>query len=437
MINLTEQQKAAVQMVQENQISLLSGGPGTGKTTAVLEIVNKFEDQNLKVTQAAPTGKAAKRMQEATGRAASTIHAMLGCQFDGNKFAFIHNAKNPLATDLVILDETSMITTDLMARVFEAINTDRGTKLLLVGDPYQLPSVGAGAVFRDFLAAGIFPHIELDVIHRNSGRIVEVCNQIKSGQVYFPDTTLDLQAENPINLIHVECKTPEITQRAVRALVCDRMPIRGYDPVDDIMTLSPVNKKGPLSCLALNRILRQELNPEPHRDPEVVKKELQQKAKEDARMEFRAGDKVIQCKNDKVETDKGAPTFVVNGDMGKIVLIDKKYIIVDFTEPDRRVVISKRENHLLHAYVITCHRAQGSEAPVVIVPIHQQFNFFLSNSWLYTALSRGKQIVITVGAFSTIERAIKNRTPNDRLTRLKQRFIEYDRKFLEAEFEGI
>jgi len=435
-INFTKQQIAAVDMAINNHISLLSGGPGTGKSTTLLEILDQTESMDWIVIQAAPTGKAAKRMMEATGRYASTIHSMLGCQFIKGYFDFIHNSANPLNADLIILDESSMITNDLMARVFEAINTER-TRLVLVGDPYQLPSVGAGAVFRDFLSAGIFPHVELDVIHRNSGRIVEVCNEIKSGQTYFPDTALDMKSDNPINLIHVECSTPEKTQQAVRTLVCERMPLRGYNPIDDIMTLSPVNTSGPLSCLALNRILQQELNPEPYRDQEEVRKELKKQEESNARLEFRVGDKIIQCKNDKAITDEKKPTFVVNGDVGRIIAIDKKYIIVDFIAPDRRVVVSKHDHSLLHAYAITCHRAQGSEAPVVIVPIHKQFNFFLSNSWLYTALSRGKQIVITVGSFGTIERAIRNRVPNNRMTRLKQRFLGYDRDLMELEFEGI
>ena len=435
-ITLTKQQMLAVRMVQDNKISLLSGGPGTGKTTTVLEIVNQAEEDGLIIAQAAPTGKAAKRMAEATGRYASTIHSMLVCQFDGSEFSFFHNETNPLPVDLLIIDETSMITNDLMARVFEAINIRR-TSLLLVGDPYQLPSVGAGAVFRDFLESGVFPHIELDIIHRNSGRIVEICHDIKLGKTFFPDDALDLEADNPINMIHVECSTPEKTMEAVKTIMCVAMPRRGYNPVDDVMVLSPVNTKGPLSCLSLNRMLRQELNPERHRDPKAVEAELKQQAEDEAYMEFRAGDKVIQTKNDKAETTDGEKTFVVNGDMGKINAIDGKTIIVDFTEPFRQVVLPRVNNNLLHAYCITCHRAQGSESPVVIIPLHRQFNYFLSNSWLYTAISRGKEIVITVGAFGTIERAIKNRVPNNRMTRLKTRFIQADRRMMEAEFAGI
>lgn len=441
-ITLTDQQISAVEMVKKNQISLLSGGPGTGKTTTVLEIVNWAKTENLKVLMAAPTGKAAKRMQETTGEEATTIHAMLGCTFDNNRFEFIHNEEKPLNADLVILDETSMITTSLMSSVMDAIDAT-STKLLMVGDPYQLPSVGAGAVLRDFLESDIFPHVELDIVQRNSGRIVEVCHGIKNGKTYFPDSKFDLDAESPINLIHIESMTPESTQQAVKAIICERMPLRGYDPEEDIMVLSPVNVKGSLSCLALNKVLRQELNP----DPNNPQNNIDDPEDGNQRMAFRPGDKVIQCKNEKVETinkknnGKKSVTLIVNGDIGNIVAIDKDgktpVIIVDFTAPDRRVVIPLNDNNLLHAYAITCHRAQGSEAPVVIIPVHHQFNYFLSNSWLYTAISRGKELVITIGAFETINKAIHNRIPNNRITRLKQRFVEYDRRIIEAEFAEL
>ena len=435
-INLTDAQLSAVDMVRRNWISLLSGSAGTGKTTTLLSILQMADAQGWEVLQASPTGKAAKRMMESTHRPATTIHAMLVCEFDGGDFSFRHNKDNPLRADLIILDESSMIDNSLMAAVFEAIDPDR-TRLLMVGDPYQLPSVGTGAVFRDFIDSGLFPHVELTVIHRNTGRILEVCHSVRSKKLYFPDDRLDLEAENPINLIHVECDTPEKTQQGVEAIMCDRLPLRGFNPVDDVMVLSPVNTKGLLSCLALNRRLRERLNIDPCRDPSAVDDEIDEQEKVGAKMEFRQGDKVIQTKNEQVKTPENEQTFVVNGDIGKIVAVDGDHLIVDFTEPDRRVVLPAKNNDLLHAYCITCHRAQGSEAPVVIVPIHRQFNYFLSNAWLYTALSRGKQIVITIGTFSTIERAIKNVTPNNRTTRLKQRFVEYDRAEMEVEFNDI
>ncbi|MGD9732568.1 MAG: ATP-dependent RecD-like DNA helicase [Desulfamplus sp.] len=426
-ITLTSQQMEAVNMVKNNRLSILSGGPGTGKTTTILEIINWAEQSNMTVLQAAPTGKAAKRMQESTGRAATTIHAMLGSQFDNGQFYFNHNADNPLQADLVILDETSMITASLMASVLDAVEK---TRLLLVGDPYQLPSVGAGAVLRDFLQSELFPYIELSIIHRNSGRIVEVCHAIKNGQSYFPDAHLDLDAENPINLIHIECSSEEDILDTVEKTMCEKMPSLGYDPVDQVLAISPVNAKGKLSCLSLNRKLQNRLNPAHHKEAESADNS-------EKRIEFRAGDKVIQTRNEKVITTEKKPSYIVNGDIGKVVEVNGKDMTVDFFDPKRQVRLSTTNNDLLHAYAITCHRAQGSEAPVVIVPVHRQFNYFLSNSWLYTALSRGREIVITIGNFAAIQKAIQNKSPNNRITRLKQRFIEYDRKMIEAEFANI
>jgi len=384
----------------------------------------------------------------------------LVCNFENGQFTFSHNKDNPLDADLIILDELSMITTSLMASVFDAININR-TKLLMVGDPYQLPSVGPGAVLRDLLDSGLFPHTELTDIHRSSGEIVKVCHEIKAGRTYTPASRLNLDAETPVNLIHIECSTPEKTMVAVKKILCERMPVRGYNPIEDVMVLSPVNTKGQLSCLSLNRMLRQELNPEKNRNPAEVLAELKQEAIDGACMKFRTGDKVIQTKNTKangvklelsfnldlgpgtkdevmeIRKDIEQPTYIVNGDMGYILEIVGKDMVVKFTEPDRYTTIPLVNNELLHAYCITCHRAQGSESPVVIIPVHRQFNLFMSNSWLYTALSRGKQIVITCGAFDTVERAIRNRSPNNRKTRLKLRLIQESRRLLENEFTGI
>jgi exodeoxyribonuclease V alpha subunit len=303
-------------------------------------------------------------------------------------------------------------------------------------------------------------------IHRSSGEIVKVCHEIKAGRTYTPATRLDLDAETPVNLIHIECSTPEKTMVAVKKIMCERMPLRilngkPVNPVEDVMVLSPVNTKGQLSCLSLNRMLRQELNPEKNRNPAEALAELKQDAIDGAYMKFRIGDKVIQTKNTKangvklelsfnldlgpgtkdeimeIRQDIEQPTYIVNGDMGYILEIAGQFMVVKFSEPDRYTTIPLVNNELLHAYCITCHRAQGSESPVVIIPVHRQFNLFMSNSWLYTALSRGKQIVITCGAFDTVERAIRNRSPNNRKTRLKLRLIQESRKEIEVEFAGI
>ncbi|MFQ6610083.1 MAG: ATP-dependent RecD-like DNA helicase [Fidelibacterota bacterium] len=420
----TKKQQSVIKMVQGNQISILSGGPGVGKSFTANLIVQWAKKNKLIVLQAAPTGKAAKRMIEATNHYASTIHTMLGCEFDNDKFVFIHNSSNQLFADLIILDETSMINNDLMASVMDAIDTKK-TKLLLIGDQNQLPSVGAGAVLRDLLSSKVVPHIELDEIFRNSGSIVECCHRVKNGQSYFPADKLDLKAENPVNLIHIECCSPEKTLAGIKKIVCDRMPLRGYDPINDIQVISPVNTKGLLSCESINDVLRDQLNPPPFPLNQEDKKQ------------FRTGDKIINTQNTPVISTDNKKTAIVNGDIGIIQEIKEKNMSILFSNPDREVLLSKTDKTLLFAYCITCHRFQGSESPVIIIPVHTQFNYFISNPWIYTALSRGKEIVITIGAFDTIQKAILNKQPNDRETRLSERIVEEYNRQLNIEFGGI
>lgn len=410
-IILNADQQAAVRMVQENQFSILSGKPGTGKTTATKAIIEWAESEKLKVIQCAPTGKAAKRMREATGRDAATIHSTLACIFGDHGFEFQYNETNPLPADLVIIDETSMITNNLMADLLKAINPNQ-TKVLMVGDPAQLPSIGAGAILRDLINSGEVPVTELKEIQRNSGEIVLACASIHAGKLFTPAKALNLEAENPVNLIHIECMTPEKTLVALRSVVCSRMPLRGYDPVWEVQVISPVNTKGPLSCQAINNMLRDDLNPVKDDDMGGGK--------------FRAGDKVINTKNEKCETTDGKTVLVVNGDIGKVLEIvpANKEMVVMFFEPDRTVKISLNSNNLLHAYAITCHRFQGSEAPVVVIPVHTSFGFFTTKSWIYTAISRAKEICITIGNFGAIEQMIHNRNDHHRVTRLQERLHE-------------
>jgi len=412
-ITLTSQQRAAVDMAKRHRISILTGGPGTGKSTTILEIIKWARSESLSVFQAAPTGKAARRMVESTGEFASTIHALLGCTFVNGHFEFMHNENAPLHCDLLILDEISMITNSLMCSVLKAIDPQK-TRLLLIGDSDQLPSVGPGAVLRDMLSSRVIPHTELDIIHRNSGTIVSACHKIKNGIVYSPPQALDLEnPEGPVNLIHVECDTPEQALAGVEAIVCERMPLRGYDPVNDVQVISPVNEKGELSCKSINERLRNRLNPA---------------AWDDGDYPFRAKDRVINTKNMAYPGTDNDVENIVNGDIGFVDEIQKQNIVVTFTNPDRQVTIPKKEKHLLHAYCITCHRFQGSEAPVIIIPVHKQFDRFLSNAWIYTAISRGREIVITIGCFNTIAKAIRNKEPNNRKTKLTERLVEEQRR---------
>lgn len=413
-ITLNADQQAAVRMVQENQISLLFGKPGTGKTTATLAIIEWAESQGMYILQCAPTGKAAKRMQECTGgRPASTIHTALACAFENGEFVFTYNKRNQWPYDLVIIDEASMITTSLMADVLRAVDPAK-TKILLVGDPGQLPSIGAGAVLRDLIESKVIPKTELREIQRNSGLIVAACAAIHEGRLFRAEKKIDLEAENPINLIHIECQTPEKILSAIQAVVCERMPLRGFDPTWDVQVLSPVNKRGLLSCAAINLRLQVRLNPDELDEPGDYK--------------FKPGDKVINTKNQNIDDAR-----IVNGDIGKILEINKpsRELLVEFYDPLREVTLEMYDNNLLHAYCITTHRFQGSEAPVIIIPVHTSFSFFVTRKWLYTAVSRAQKICITIGQFVAINQMIQNKNERPRNTRLKQRLQE------EMEFAAI
>lgn len=396
-------------MVFESRVSILTGKPGTGKTTTVKAIIDRADKEKMTILQAAPTGKAAKRMIESTGRYASTIHSALGATVEYGEFVFQINETNPFRVDLIIIDEASMITTDLFHHVLKGINTSR-TRLLMVGDTGQLPSVGGGAVLRDLIESAIIPHTELDIIHRNSGKIVEACAAIHAGKNYSKEGRIDLEAENKINLIHIDCGDQDTILKTIETIVADRMPARDFDPVWDVQVISPVNSKGALSCDSINERLRERLNPEPAMDD---------KAK------FKPGDKVINTKNTRAEAYRSAgEEMVVNGDIGKVLdVLPKKYII-EFYDPERTVEIDRSKNHLLHAYCITCHRFQGSEAPVIIIPVHSSFAFFANRSWIYTAISRARTLCITIGDFSAIEQMIRNTRDARRLTLLKERIIE-------------
>lgn len=402
-IILTDQQKQAVEMVKDNQVSILTGGPGTGKSTSCREILDWADESGLRVSLCAPSGKAAKRMSEVTGYPASTIHKLLEAQVDrttGN-FFFARDEDMPLECDLLICDETSMVSNDLMADLLRAVNPKR-TKVLFVGDQDQLPSVGAGAVLRDFLASGVIPHVELNIIHRNSGAIVQACHEIKHGRMFTPPPELDL--EKGWNFRHIEVRNESKALEIIRELVVERMPLRGYNSVWDVQVLSPMNERTSTSCRGVNDVLQEALNPNPKVEG----------------WDFRVGDKVINIKNSAVDGINGEAEYIVNGDIGQVLDLTEKTARIRFFDPDRETTIPKLTSNLLLAYAITCHRFQGSETPVAIIPVFKSASFLLDRSWIYTAASRAKSLCITVGQMDAIEMAIGKESANVRLTRLKE-----------------
>ena len=246
-------------------------------------------------------------------------------------------------------------------------------------------------------------------IHRNSGEIVKACHEIHKGQPYEPQKRLDV--ENGFNLRHVHAGSPEKILEVIRKIVVDKIQNRGFHPVWDVQAISPTNSRSILSCDGINRILQEELNPTTREYPD--------------RFIFREEDKVIQIKNANVKTVEGEDTFVVNGDMGRIVEIPLKGpMTVEFYDPLRVVKIPAKKNNLLLAYCVTCHRMQGSEAPVVIIPVHKNFGFFVNRSWIYTAISRAKAICFTVGQFQAIEQAIGRMDSIQRKTFLAEKIAD-------------
>ena len=413
-MGLNQLQQAAYEMVIASPVSILMGGPGTGKTWTVKEILKGFKKQNLTVAMAAPTGKAAKQMNLATGEeSATTIHKLLKPTPRTNPatgeviFGFDHNKENPINTDVLILDECSMITNSLMADVLAAL--DYKTKLVLVGDKGQLPSVGCGAVFRDMIESGIIPITELMEIQRNSGDIVKACQAISQGRFYTPSLKINLPEAN---LQHIENNNIQSIQGIIQQLVCNQIPKQfKIDPIWDIQVISPVNKRTELSCEGLNKVLQSALNPNPPFEKSI----------------FRKGDKIIQTKNEMIKTPKGGEVYVVNGDIGSVYDIDRNNLILKFNHADpekiRYALVSATSNHLLLAYCITAHRFQGSQAPVIIVPVHSTFSFFLDRSWIYTTISRAEKICITVGEFQAIRVAIIKDNSQKRVTKLKELLI--------------
>lgn len=395
---LAPDQQEAFRLCMAHPVFILTGAPGTGKTFTLRRIIEQFVEWNKLIALAAPTGKAAKRMTEVIGMSAMTIHRLLGPEprtFKGELyFGFTRGFGDPIPADLLVIDEFSMVDISLAASLFRAVAA--GTRVLIVGDHYQLPSVGPGAVLRDLLAAGV-PSYELTEIKRNTGDIVKACHAIKDGRPAVPSPHLDEKAG--LNFRHIEESDPFEIQRIIRDLVTKRLPMRGYDPVWDVQVLSPMNERTALSCLDLNTLLQGALNIHPP-VPGTP---------------FRVNDKVIQRKNESIDGE-----FVVNGDLGEVKSINDAEIVVNFLYPDRLVRIKRKAHHIQLAYCVTVHKMQGSESKVVIIPVHTCFGGFFNREIIYTAISRAQDICITVGEFHALEAATGRVGNVRRITRLAE-----------------
>ncbi len=394
-VELSARQQAAVGAALAHKVSILTGGPGTGKTTALRALIAALQAGGCSFALASPTGRAAKRLSEATGQPARTLHRLLGYS-PAQGFAF--HEENPLPADMVIVDEASMLDAVLAYALLRAV--DPRSHLLLVGDVDQLPSVGAGDVLRDLIASGLFPVTRLDVIFRQAqdSTIIANAHRVNRGVLpVFPEGSDDFFLFNVGD-------EPERAAEMVVDVVQNRLPRRfGVNPLEDVQVLAPMYR-GPAGVAALNQRLQQALNPPGRPLERVLGGRL-----------FRVGDKVLQTRNNY---DKE----VFNGDVGRIRSFDLVEQTLAVVYDDRVVTYDWAEaGDLLHAYAISVHRSQGSEYPVVVMPIVAQHYLLLQRNLLYTAITRARRIVVLVGSQKAIAMAVKNETVSQRYTLLADR----------------
>ena len=406
-IRLNNEQREAVEKATASSVLVLTGGPGTGKTTTVRTMLRVFEAEGLRVSLAAPTGRAAKRLAETTGREARTIHRLLGVNFTQGYMAFERNEGSPIDADVIILDETSMIDVLLMSHFLAAVRP--GTRLVLVGDVDQLPSVGAGSLLKDVIASGVVEVVRLTEIFRQAQLSMIVTNAHKVNRGEMPIFNRNLVEGADADFFFIREEEPEKVTELVRDLVARRLP--GYmrcNPIDDIQVMAPM-RRTVTGVDNLNLILRDALNPE-------------NRGKREIRMGafiLREGDKVMQIRNNY---DK----MVFNGDIGRVVKADpeEQEVVVAFDESDglRRVTYEQHElDELVLSYAISVHKSQGSEYPVVVMPITTQHYVMLQRNLLYTAITRAKRMVVLVGTPKALAIAVKNDTQDMRYSGLSER----------------
>jgi len=394
---LSVSQRRAVDLTINAKLSIITGGPGVGKTTVVQSILEIIRAKQATVLCCAPTGRAAKRLGESTGMEATTIHRLL--EFDPNTLGFKHDADDPVEADLLVVDESSMVDIVLMNQLLRAIG--RNTALLLVGDVDQLPSVGPGAVLSDLIASRCIPTVRLTEIFRqaNVSEIVVNAHRINAGEMPIAARSGDGLSD----FYFIPAESPEEIHDKLLHVVMERIPRRfGFDPVQDTQVLTPANRAG-LGSRALNSELQQQLNPTAH--PKVTR----------FGWTYAPGDKALQTVNNY---DKE----VFNGDVGHVLKVDEEAqaLAVDF---DGRTVTYEfgELDELSLAYAMTVHKAQGSEYPAVVIPLATQHYTLLERNLLYTAVTRGKHLVVIIGQHKAVAMAVRNRRAGRRLTNLGDR----------------
>ncbi|MHC5615042.1 MAG: SF1B family DNA helicase RecD2 [Nostoc sp.] len=402
-IQLSEQQRQAVETAAYSKIMILTGGPGVGKTFTTHTIVSLWKAMGKSIALAAPTGRAAQRLGEMTGLEAKTIHRLL--EFDPRSRGFKRDSENPLPHTAIIADEASMLDLFLAYSLIKAVLA--GALLLLVGDIDQLPSVGPGQILADLINSGRVPVVRLTQVFRQAktSAIITAAHQINRG--IYP--TIEPISDNPVSdcIWHGGGHQPEHGVQAICELITDLLPRLGFNPATDVQVLCPMSR-GLVGTRNLNTVLQQLINP-----PSPDKVEINRGG-----MILRVGDRVIQQMNDYQRE-------VFNGDLGIITDIDtvEQEVIVQYGE--RTVIYDYADlNEITLAWSVTIHKSQGSEYPVVILPIYMQHYMMLTRNLFYTGITRAKKLVIVVGAKKAISLAVRSTDDQQRYTRLQQRLLQ-------------
>jgi exodeoxyribonuclease V alpha subunit len=402
-IELSPEQTKIIETVFLHRVAIITGGPGTGKTTLIRAITAVFDSLGKSVLLGAPTGRAARRLSEVARRNAHTIHKLLG--YNPTADGFEHDLDNPLPADVVIIDEASMVDIALMNHLLQAVHVT--SRLILVGDVFQLPSIGPGTVLADLIRSEAIPTFELNTIYRQNrdSSIIRNAHRVRRGEQ--PELPPAEFPEQVSDFYFFEEHRPEMVVDMIIDLCCRKIPWQfGLDPVKDIQILTPMHK-GIVGTLNLNRVLQHRLNPQ---SAEI----------RSGGQAFKIGDKVMHLKNNYRKD-------VYNGDSGILSDIDQKndIVVVDY---DGRIVQYTRAEleDISLAYAMTVHKSQGSEYPAIVMPVMSQHFVMLQRNLLYTAITRGKQLVVLIGTRKAVGIALANIRPRQRLSRLADRLAVKD-----------
>ena len=409
-IELSPQQYIAVETAAREKVMILTGGPGTGKTFVTRTIVTLWKAMGKKIACAAPTGRAAKRLSEMTGIEAKTLHRLL--EFDPSIMGFKRDLDNPLECSAIVVDEASMVDLFLAHALLKAIPSD--TLLLMVGDIDQLPSVGPGNILRDLIASQKIPVVRLTQVFRQaaSSAIIRTAHQINRGQ--FPQLEPVSNKSTSDCLWHSGGTEPEHGVQTICDLIEHYIPKAGFNPATDVQVLCPMTR-GIVGTRNLNKVLQQLINPPEEEKAELARGDSILRTGDQAKPASQAG-RVMQLKNDYNRE-------VFNGDLGQVKEFDhtEKEVIIDFDGRDVTYDYSDL-NELTLAWATSIHKSQGSEYPVVILPLYTQHYIMLSRNLFYTGITRAKKLALIVGSEKAVAIAVKQVKQQQRYTRLRARF---------------